>query len=89
MEQYEDHCSIRSGLIPLAKHTALVHCILNRLEESNPLHYHNWDQFEALFRDAIQKVIKTGPSLSKESLSEVVNAGIECVNHAVLKKANQ
>ena len=75
--------------MPLAKHAALVHCILSRLEESDPLHSHNWEQFEDLFKNTLQTHLKDRPLLTVDNSGEVVNVGIEHFNHAVLRQAIQ
>ena len=88
-EKLNEFCNLRCLLLPLAKHVAMVYCILVQLEESNPLYAQSWEQFEGLFKNTLSLFIKKHPTFGKEKSNEVVDAAIELINQAILQDTVQ
>ena len=88
-EKLTGYCALRHSLLPLAKHTAMVYCILEQLEASHPLLTHSWEQFEDLFKKTLASLIKEHPTFSKDHSSETVNVAIDRINHAILQDTIQ
>ena len=88
-ERLTEDCLLRHSLLPLAKHTAMVYCILEQLESSNPLLAHGWGHFEELFKKMLGSLIKEQPGFSKDNASERVGVAIDQINVAVLQDTIQ
>ena len=89
MEKLTEYCTLRHSLLPLAKHAAMVYCILEQLETSNPLLAHSWGQFEELFKKMLASLIKEQPAFSKDNASKQVGVAIDRINHTVLQDTIQ
>ena len=88
-EKLTEYCILRHSLLPLAKHAAMVYCILEQLETSSPLLAHSWGQFEDLFKKTLALLIKEQPAFSKDNASEQVGVAIDRLNGAILQDTIQ
>lgn len=88
-DKLHGYCTQRRQLMPIAKQTAIVYCILGQLEESNALPSHNWEQFEGLFKKVLVSFINEHPTFSKDITNEAVHSAVDYINHAILKESIQ
>ena len=88
-ERLDGFCKLRSLLMPLAKHVAIVYGILVQIGQSNPLNVHGWEQFESLIKGALASFFRDHPTFNANSSNEIIHAAVDLTNLAILKDTIQ
>ena len=88
-EKLDGFCKLRSLLMPLSKHVAMIYGILVQMEQSNPLNMHGWEHFEGLIKTTMAPFFRDHPSFSANNSGEIIYAAVNHTNLAILKDTIQ